>query len=259
MDKKYILIILLIAVIAVVGGYFLLNGNNIQTVSGEQTTIVLSKSAYMEVPKDSNATSNADKKGIFYYKDKDDDINITSCSNLSASSSVKEMKKLKNSVSTGAKKIVENNVVVYEKDGVYSVFAKNTQYNDTLLIQSSDKNVLLACWNSVKYHDPTDKIKFNGTAGDKGSGSVVNAIEQTQSAVQASGSSSSSYSESSSSSSSSDSSYDYSGSGSGGYSDFGFDTGSSSSGSSSSGSSGGGYSDFGFGYFGYYRDLGFIL
>ena len=70
MDKKYILIILLIAVIAVVGGYFLLNGNNIQTVSGEQTTIVLSKSAYMEVPKDSNATSNADKKGIFYYKDK---------------------------------------------------------------------------------------------------------------------------------------------------------------------------------------------
>jgi len=52
MDKKYILIILLIAVIAVVGGYFLLNGNNIQTVSGEQTTIVLSKSAYMEVPKE---------------------------------------------------------------------------------------------------------------------------------------------------------------------------------------------------------------
>ena len=111
---------------------------------------------------------------------------------------------------------------------------------------------------AVTPFDSDVKIKFNGTAGDNGSGSVVNAIEQTQSAVQASESSSSSYSESSSSSSSSDSSYDYSGSGSGGYSDFGFDTGSSSSGSSS-GSSGGGYSDFGFGYFGYYRDLGFIL
>lgn len=258
MDKKYILIILLIAVIAVVGGYFLLNGNNIQTVSGEQTTIILSKSAYMEVPKDSNATSKADKKGIFYYNDKDDDINITSCSNLSASSSVKEMKKLKNSVSTGAKKMVENDVVVYEKDGVYSVFAKNTQYNDTLLIQASDKNLLLACWNSVKYHDPTDKIKFNGTSND-GSGSVVNAVEQTQTAVQSSGSSSSSSSSSSSTASSSDSSYDSSGSGSGGYSDFGFDTGSSSSSSSSSGSSGGGYSDFGFNFFGYYRDFGIIL
>lgn len=258
MDKKHIIIaIVIVAVIAVIGGYFLLNNGTTSTIT-DHSTIVLSKSAYMEVPKDSNATSNADKKGIFYYKDKDDNINITSCSNLSASSSVKEMKKLKNSVSTGAKKMVENDVVVYEKDGVYSVFAKNTQYNDTLLIQSSDKNILLACWNSVKYHDPTDKIKFNGTAGDNGSGSVVNAIEQTQNAVQASESSSSSYSESSSSSSSSDSSSDYSGSGSGGYSDFGFDTGSSSSGSSS-GSSGGGYSDFGFGYFGYYRDLGFIL
>ena len=261
MDKKYILIILLIAVIAVVGGYFLLNGNNIQSVTGEQTTIVLSKSAYMEVPKDSNATSKADKKGIFYYKDKDDDINITSCSNLSASSSVKEMKKLKNSVSTGAKKMVENDVVVYEKDGVYSVFAKNTQYTDTLLIQASDKNLLLACWNSVKYHDPTDKIKFNGTSSDKGSGSVVNAVEQTQTAVQSSVSSSSSGSSgsSSTSSSSADSSYDYSGSGSGGYSDFGFDTGSSGSSSSSGGSSGGGYSDFGFNFFGYYRDFGLIL
>lgn len=243
MDKKYIIIILFVAVIAVGGGYFLLNGNNSGSVTADQTTIVLSKSAYMEVPKDLNATSNADKKGIFYYKDKDDDINITSCSNLSASSSVKEMNKLKNSISTGAKKIIEGDVVLYEKEGVYSVFVKNTQYNDTLLIQSSDKNLLLGCWNSVKYHDPTDKIKFNDTSNATGSGSVVNAVEQTQSAVQTS-EPSSSYTDSSPSTTT-DSSY-YSGSGSGGYSDFGFDTGSSGSGSSSQGSSSGGYDAFGF-------------
>jgi hypothetical protein len=244
MDKKYILIILVVAVIAVVGGYFLLNGNNSGTITSEHTTIVLSKSSYMEVPKDSNATSKADKKGIFYYVDENDDINITSCSNLSASSSVKEMQKLKNAIATGAKKVKDGDVVVYEKDGVYSVFVKNTQYNDTLLIQSTDKNLLLQCWNSVKYHDPTDKIKFNDTTTG-GSGSVVNAVEKTESAVETSSSSSGS-SGSSSYTSTESSSSDYSGSGSGGYSDFGFSTSDSGGSSSSGGSSGGGYSDFGF-------------
>lgn len=242
MDKKYIIIILIVAIIAVIGGYFLLN-NASTDITTEHTTIVLSKSAYMEVPKNLNATSKADKKGIFYYKDKKDDINVTSCSNLSASSSSKEMKKLKNSIATGAKKEKGDGVVIYEKDGIYSVFVKNTQYNDTLLIQSSDKNLLLQCWNTVKYHDPTDKIKFNDTtSSSSGSGSVVSAVEKTESAVK------SSYSSSSSSSTSSSTSYS-SGSGSGGYSDFGFSSSSSSSSSGSSkssGSSGGGYSDFGF-------------
>lgn len=244
MDKKYIILIVIIALIAVIGGYFLLNGNMSQ-VTTEQTTIVLSKSAYMEVPKDLNATSKADKKGIFYYKDKKDDINITSCSNLSTSDSVKEMKKLKNSVATGSKKIKENDVVIYEKNGTYSVFVKNTQYNDTLLIQSSDKNLLLQCWNSVKYHDPTTKIKFNDT--DSGSGSVVSAVEQTETAVQSSYADTSSSSTSTSSSSSDYSYSEDSGSGSGGYSEFGFgssSSGSSGSGSSSSGSGEGGYEDF---------------
>lgn len=243
MDKKYIAVILIVAAVAVIAAYFLLGSP--QEITTEHNTLILSKSAYMEVPKYPNATSKADKDGIFYYKDKSDDINITSSSNLSASSSAKEMKKLKNSVATGSKKLKEGDVVIYEKNGTYSVFVKNTQYNDTLLIQSSNKDLLLQCWYTVKYHDPTDKIKFNDT-NDSSSGSVINAVEKTESAVKES------TAETSSSTTSTESTYtesSYSDSGSGGYSDFGFSSSSSSSSGSSSrssGSSGGGYSDFGF-------------
>lgn len=214
MDKKHILIIVVIAaVLAVLGAYFLLN-NETATIS-DHTTIVLSKSAYMEVPKNKNATSKADKKGVFYYKDKNDDINITSCSNLSTSEGAKEMKKLKNDVATGAKKLKEDKVVIYEKDGIYSVFVKNTEYNDTLLIQSADKNLLLQCWQTVKYHDPTQKIDFGNDTSSSDSGSVVSAVEKTQSAVQSSQKSQSTASASSSDSSSSWG-YEWRSSGSGG-------------------------------------------
>lgn len=239
MDKKHIILaIIVVAILAVIGGYFLLNNGPSDTIT-DHSTIVLSKSAYMEVPKNPKATNKADKKGIFYYNDDKDDINITSCSNLSADSSSKELKKLKDSIATGSKKIKEDNVVIYEKNGTYSVFIKNTEYNDTLLIQSSNKDLLLQCWNTVKYHDPTHKIKFNDTDDSSGSGSVVNAVEKTESAVEKSTSTSTSSSSSSSSTA---------GTGSGGYSDFGFGGSSSKSSGSSkaSGSSGGGYSDFGF-------------
>ena len=248
MNKKY-LIIAAIAVIAVVGvGFFLLNnGETSQTVT-EHNTLVLSKSAYMEVPKIANASSKADKKGIFYYEDAEDDLNITSCSNISTSSSAGEMKKLKDSVATGAKKTKENDVIIYEKNGTYSAFVKNTKYNDTLLIQTSFKNILLECLKSLNYHDPTTKIKFNDT-NDSGSGSggVISAIEETEQAVQASYESSNTASTTTTTTSSSSES-SYSGSGSGGYSDFGFGSSSSGGGSSggSSGSGEGGYSDFGF-------------
>ena len=118
---------------------------------------------------------------------------------------------------------------------------KNTEYNDTLLIQSTDLNLLLQCRESVKYHDPTTKIKFNDTSESSGSGTVVDAVQQTERAVEKTTTSTSTSSSSSSSSSTA-------GTGTGGYSDFGF--GSSSRGSTgsskASGSSGGGYSDFGF-------------
>ena len=237
MDKKYIILIVAIIAVVAVGAYFLF-GSQIQTTTqsvSDHSTMVLSKSAYMEVPKSDNKTDNVNKKGLHHYKDKTYDINITSCSNLSTSDSEKEMKILKNSIATGSKKLKEDGAVIYEKNGTYSIFIKNTQYNDTLLIQSSSKDLLLQCWLSVNYHDPAVKIKFNDTGS--GSGSVINVAEKTQTAVSTS---------SSSSSSSSSQSLSTSGSGSGGYSDFGFSTSSKSSSSKSSGSAGGGYSDFGF-------------
>ncbi len=231
--KKIIIVVAIIAVLAVVAGYFLLNN---QADITEHTTIVLSKSAYMEVPKVTNASSKADKKGIFYYNDDQSDINVTSCSNLSASSSAKEMKKIKDDIATGSKKITEDNVVIYEKNGTYSIFVKNTQYNDTLLIQSNDKNLLIQCWESVKYHDPTDNFKVDNTTDSSGSSDVVDAVKQTQSAVKESSSTSSA---SSSSSSSSSSGYGNS------YSDFVSSARNSKSGGSAKGSSyGDSYSDF---------------
>ena len=230
MEKKHIIIlIILIAIIAVIGGYFLLNNQQ----SSEQTTLILSQSAYMEVPKDAVATKNnkVDKKGIFYYVDEKDNVNVTSCSNLSADSSESEMNKLKSAVERGSKKITGDNVVVYLKDGIYSVFVKNTQYNDTILLQSTNKNLLIQCWESIKFHSPTDKLKFNETTSDSGSsssGSVVNAAEKTKKVV------SKNTSPSTSSSSSSQSSSYSSGFG---YSSYG--SGSSSKGSSSGGSGGG--------------------
>lgn len=191
-SKKIIIIIGVIVLFAAIAGFFLLNNTSTVTTD-EQATIVLSKSSYMKVPDVPNATAKADKKGIFYYNDADDNLNITSSSNLSASSSVKEMKKLKNSVVTGSKKIKEDNVVIYEKNGTYSIFVENTQYNDSLLIQSSDKNIAFSCWESIKYHDPSDNFKIdNTTSNDTGSVKVVDAVEQTQSAVETSSSSQSS-------------------------------------------------------------------
>ena len=188
MDKKHIIIIIaVIAVIAIVGGYFLLN--NQSQVTSETSILELSKSAYMKVPKNPNATTNADKKGIVYYVDEKDDVNVTSLSNLSTSDGVKKMDNLKNSVERGSKRISGDDVVVYLKDGIYSIFIQDTEYKDAILLQSKDKNLLLQCWESIKFHNPTDKIKFTETPSDSKSGSsepvsVISAVEKTETAVQ---------------------------------------------------------------------------
>ncbi len=205
MNKKHIiLIIIIIAAIAAIGGYFFFNGStdSISDSSIEQKTILLSKSAYMNVPDTKNVSDKVNKKGVHYYKNKNIDLNITSCSNLSDSSSEKELKTLKDSVARGAKKSTEDGLVVYEKNGTFSIFVKNTQYNDILLIQSSDKNLLLQCSKSVEFHDPAQKIKINDTGGSD-SGKVINVVEKTEKAVSTStpsgGSSSSKISSSASS------------------------------------------------------------
>ncbi len=83
--------------------------------------------------------------------------------------------------------------------------------------------MLLACWNTLKFHDPSDSLKFDNTTG----GTVINATEQSEEVVQTATVSSSTSSDYSSFSSS-----DYSSS-----SDWGYDW--SSGGSSSRGSSSG--------------------
>lgn len=243
-SKKVILIVVVVvAAVALFGGYSLLST---PTVDMNQTTIVLSKSAYMNVPIQDNASSNADKDGIFHYVDDKNGINVTSCnSNISKKSSISKMNALKNTTESNSKKIKEDNVVVYEKNGTYTIFVKNMEYNNTVMLQSTNKNLLMACWNSLKFHNPTDKFKFDNTTSGS---NVVNAVEQTQSVVGdvSSSSSSSSASDSSSSSSSSSDSYystdtSYTTSGDswsyGGY-------GSSSGGGSSSGEKG--YTDYAF-------------
>ncbi len=216
MNKKYVLIVVAVIAIAAIGGYLLFNNNlsDIQSASVKQKTILLSKSAYMEVPDTENVSDDVKKNGVHYYKNDKDDINITSCSNLSASSSTKELKKLKDNVSTGAKKSTENGVVIYEKNGTYSIFVKNTQYNDTLLIQSSNKDLLLLCSQSVQFHDPAQKVEIKNSDG---SSDVIDVAQKTESVVTSSSSDSSSSSSSSSSdvsTSASDWGYDWSSSGS---------------------------------------------
>ena len=225
MDKKYI-IIAVVAIAVIVIGCYVLFGNTADTPvsSVKQKTILLSKSAYMEVPDTKNVSDKVNKKGVHYYKNKQDDINITSCSNLSADSSSKELKSLKDAVASGAKKSTEDGVVIYEKNGTYSIFVKNTQYNDTLLIQSSNKNLLLQCSQSVQFHDPAQKVDIKNDDGST-STDVIDVAQKTEKVVSSSSESSSSSSSSSESSSSA--------------SDWGYDWSSGGSSSSSGGSAGG--------------------
>ena len=202
--------IALVVVIAVVAGYFLMNNQG----EMEQTTLVLSESAYMKVPENGNASAKVDKNGIFHYIDEKNSINVTSYNaNQSLEVGASKMDALEDAVKTGANEIQEDNGTVYEKDGIYSVIVENNDYEDSLIIQSTNKDLLMQAWNSIKFHDPTDSFKpgesssdSNDTSSSSDSGSVVSAVEQTQSVVKKYSSSSSSSSGSSSSSSSSSSS-----------------------------------------------------
>ena len=88
MNTKHIIILVaVVAVVAVFGAYFMMGEN--QEITSEQVPMRLSKSAYMEIPDNPNATLKTDKSGVSHYSDKNDDLNITVASNLSMSSSKK--------------------------------------------------------------------------------------------------------------------------------------------------------------------------
>ena len=224
-NKKIIIIVAVVAVIAVGAGFFFFS-NQLQF---DHTTLVLSKSAYMESPVAKNISGEPDSDGVFFYVDRDNDVNVTSCSNISKSNSTKTIDKIKKELQTKSKKTYEGDVAVYEKDGIYSIFVKNVEYNDTVLIQSADKDMLMACWATLKFHDPSESLKFNNTTN----GVVINAAEQTEEVVQAS-TPSETTSTSAETSTAVEETTDYSSS-----SDWGYDWGGGDSGGGDSGSVGG--------------------
>lgn len=233
--KLIIAIVALVAIAALAGAYLQLNNSEEKKTS----TLLLGDRAALEAPSTTNFTQDSDKNGIFKYVDKENEINITCCSNSSTDDGFKEMRKLKNSIEVGAKNIFEDNAMIYFKNGIYSVFVKNTETKDTILIQSPNMNTLVQCLGSIKYHDDTSSFKI-----DKSNTNVVNVTKTTETAVSKSNPSKSSSTSSSSTVSSSSSYNSYSGRsisdayGSGGSSS----KKSSGSSSKSSSSSSGGYS-----------------
>jgi hypothetical protein len=189
-----ILIIAIVAIIAAVlaGGYFLFNGQP----EFDYSAMELSDTAYMDIPEAPNATAKADKNGLFFYVDDEHGVNVTSCnSNVSKKSAVTKLNELKTAFESGANQIQEGNIVIFEKDGIYSVFSENKETHDMVLIQSKDKDVLLKCYESITYHSPMDSLKVEESK------TVVNATKETQTAIKQSSSSSSSSGSSSSDSS----------------------------------------------------------
>lgn len=177
MQRKHIIIIIaIIAVIAVAGVFFISNN----PMALEHSALVLTESSYIEVPVDANAVSTADTEGVFYYIDKNNGINVTCCNpNISTTKGISVVDNLKNQIAVGSKMIIEDNAVIYAKNGIYSIFVKNSKYNDTVLIQSTNKNLLLQCWQSLKFHSPTDSLKIE----DTGSTTVINGTQTTKNVV----------------------------------------------------------------------------
>lgn len=224
-----IIAVVAVAAIAIVGGYFLLNSQ----MGLEHTTLVLSDSAYMEVPKVSNASSKADKSGIFYYVDSKNEFNVTSCNyDLAKKSAKSKMNDLKKSLESESNVINAGNVVIYENNGVYSIFAEDNEYNQSVLIQSKNKDLLIESWSTLKFHNPADIFKVDDSKD------VVNVTKETENVISESTSSSDSSDSHSTASSSQSSSQSQSAatSDSAGYSDW------ASSGSGDSG--GASYSDW---------------
>ena len=190
-NKILIIAIVAIAAVALAGAYLLFNGQP----EIEYSAMELSDTAYMDIPDAPNATAHADKNGLFFYVDDEHGVNVTSCnSNVSKKSAVNKLNELKSSFESGAKEIKEGDIVIYEKDGVYSVFSENKETHDMVLIQSKDKDILLKCYESITYHDPMDSLKVEEST------KVVNATKETKTAIKESSSSSSSSSSGSSSS-----------------------------------------------------------
>lgn len=152
MKKENLIIIgaIVIVIIAVLATVFLVFNNET-----EYTTLQISKTCSLQVPVSNDADSSTDNYGIFYYVDKEHDLNITgfnSVEGVTLSGAV-QMASLRDSQQLNSQVVVENGTsIYYNKDtGIYTIFIGNDTTHDNILISTHNKDLLLTIVNSVNY------------------------------------------------------------------------------------------------------------
>lgn len=169
MRIKNVLIILIIIAVVVCGAiaaYTFMNSDV------QYTDLKVSGSCILSVPESDDAVNSTDNYGIFFYSDREHNLNITSYNSeedKSLSGAV-QMASIRDNQLLGGKPITENGTTVYlnEKTGVYSIFIGNNETHDNILISCSDLDMLMHVVKTVKYSNgsPDDN---NQTTGDEGS------------------------------------------------------------------------------------------
>lgn len=152
MKKENLIIIgaIVIVIIAVLATVFLVFNNET-----EYTTLQISKTCSLQVPVSNDADSSTDNYGIFYYVDKEHDLNITGFNSVECVtlSGAVQMASLRDSQQLNSQVVVENGTsIYYNKDtGIYTIFIGNDTTHDNILISTPNKDLLLTIVNSVNY------------------------------------------------------------------------------------------------------------
>ena len=154
MERKDLIIIgavVIIAIICLVTAFFFVFNNN----SMEYTNLQVSESCSLQVPVSDSVNNATDNYGIFYYVDKEHNLNITSFNSqdgVTLSGAV-QMASLRDSQQLSSQVVVENGTSLYynKNTGIYTIFIGNDTTHDNLLISTTNKDLLLTVLNSVNY------------------------------------------------------------------------------------------------------------
>lgn len=159
MDKKYLILILAIVIIAIVAlaGAYLLNNQE-----ENYHRINLSSSCSILVPDSQNATNTTDYYNIFHYMDSENQLDITFYNSYYPERSLSgaaHMAAIRDST-LGLTVVEENNITVYlnESTGVYSYFVSNNITHDNILITCSDLDMLMTIINSITFNNGTGEF-----------------------------------------------------------------------------------------------------
>lgn len=176
MDNKHIIIIGLVAVLFIVGGfisYNLITGNNI-----EYQTIALSNATTIEVPVSDKASFFSDDLGIKYYQDEKHGVQVISWNSqeeLSLTGAVDVAAQFEKQKG-GSTPTMEDGVAVYQnkESGYYIIEAKNETTHDNVMIMAKDKNVALHMFKSIRFgvSDISKLADVNISAPDAGNSNV---------------------------------------------------------------------------------------